>query len=218
MDPYTAPHYDTSALITIDTQNDFILDTAPAPVAGTLDILPNMKKLLGVFRGRNRLIIHVVRLYETDGANADLCRRSLIASGRAIVAPGTPGAELADELKPAPDVTLDSDILLSGKIQALGPNEVAVYKPRWGAFYNTGLESFLADRGIDTLVFCGCNFPNCPRSSIYQASERDFRVILVSDAISQLYDRGVAELRNIGVAVLTTGEVTARMADMPATA
>lgn len=42
---------------------------------------------------------------------------------------------------------------------------------------------------MTTLVFCGCNVPNCPRTSIHQASERDFRVVLAQDAISGLYDR-----------------------------
>ncbi|WP_459872860.1 hypothetical protein, partial [Endothiovibrio diazotrophicus] len=50
-----------------------------------------------------------------------------------------------------------------------------LYKPRWGAFYRTSLESHLRGLDVSTLVFSGCNFPNCPRTSIYQASERDFR-------------------------------------------
>jgi len=56
-------------------------------------------------------------------------------------------------------------------------------------------------------VFCGCNFPNCPRTSIYEASERDFRTVIVEDAISGLYERGRQELINIGVAALTTAAV-----------
>ncbi len=76
-----------------------------------------------------------------------------------------------------------------------------MYKPRWGAFYNTPLESYLNRLGVDTLVFVGCNFPNCPRTSIYEASERDFKVVLVEDAISGLYAKGKEEMLNIGVQV-----------------
>jgi hypothetical protein len=57
-------------------------------------------------------------------------------------------------------------------------------------------------------VFCGCNFPNCPRTSIYEASERDFRVVLAQDAISGLYDKGLEELENIGVSLLPTNAIT----------
>ena len=66
---------------------------------------------------------------------------------------------------------------------------------------------------MDTLVFCGCNFPNCPRTSIYEASERrDFRVVLARDALSGLYERGERELAAIGVLLLESAEVCAAMA------
>ncbi|NUK47976.1 isochorismatase family protein, partial [Prosthecochloris sp. DSM 1685] len=58
-----------------------------------------------------------------------------------------------------------------------------------------------------TLVFSGCNYPNCPRASIYEASERDFRVVLAKDAMSQLYPKGEEEMKNIGVTLLETNEV-----------
>jgi hypothetical protein len=53
----------------------------------------------------------------------------------------------------------------------------------------------------------GCNFPNCPRTSIYEASERDFRVVVVPDALSGLYDRGAQELVGIDVALMGAEEV-----------
>ena len=57
------------------------------------------------------------------------------------------------------------------------------------------------------MVFAGCNFPNCPRTSIYEASERDFRVVAVRDAISGLYERAERELAGIGVHVMSSDEV-----------
>ena len=92
-------------------------------------------------------------------------------------------------------------MLLSGGLQQIGTAEHVIYKPRWGAFYRTSLERHLRESGIDTVVFAGCNFPNCPRTSIYEASERDFRIVLVSDAVSGLYDRGIDECSAIGVDV-----------------
>ena len=68
-----------------------------------------------------------------------------------------------------------------------------------GAFYRTPLEEHLRTSGADTVVVCGCNFPNCPRATVYEASERDFRVVLVADAVSGLYERGAEELAGIGV-------------------
>ena len=94
-------------------------------------------------------------------------------------------------------------------IQPVGPHEVVIYKPRWGAFYQTPLETYLRQSGISTVIFTGCNFPNCPRTSIYEASERDFRVAAVEDAISGIYERGREELRAIGVIIARAEEIRA---------
>jgi hypothetical protein len=56
---------------------------------------------------------------------------------------------------------------------------------------------------------CGCNFPNCPRTTIYEASERDFKIVLAKDATSGIYAIGLQELRNIGVSVMSTEECLA---------
>ncbi|MEJ2619125.1 MAG: cysteine hydrolase [Candidatus Thiodiazotropha sp.] len=207
MGRYIDPHINKSALVTIDTQNDFTLQGAPAEIAGTTDVIPNMVRLLESYRKHDLPIIHVIRLYPRDGANVELCRKQTIEEGTEIVAPGSSGAELVDELKPDASTKLDADTLLSGEVQQIGGNEFVIYKPRWGAFYQTVLEDFLTERGIDTLVFTGCNYPNCPRTSIYEASERDLRVVLVKDAISQLYPKGEEELQNIGVSLFETSDI-----------
>jgi nicotinamidase-related amidase len=205
---YTSPDFASSALITIDTQTD-VLDGRPLEIAGTSAALPQMVALAGAYREAGRPIVHIVRLYESDGSNVDLCRRAAVEDGWQVLAPGDPGSELAPGLLPGADLRLDAELLLSGAIQEVGPGEVAIYKPRWGAFFGTPLEDHLRSLGVSTLVFCGCNFPNCPRTSIYEASERDFRVVLAIDAISGLYEQGEQELRNIGVALLATRDVLA---------
>jgi nicotinamidase-related amidase len=149
----------------------------------------------------------VVRLYKPDGSNVDLCRRSVVEQGATIVCPGTSGAELAPQLLPALESRLDPELLLSGVVQPLGQNEWAIFKPRWGAFFGTSLEQHLLSLGVTSLAFAGCNFPNCPRTSIYEASERDFRIVLVEDAISGLYDRGRDEMKNIGVVLMTSKQL-----------
>lgn len=81
-----------------------------------------------------------------------------------------------------------------------------MYKRRWGAFYRTELDDFIAARSVDTVVVCGCNYPNCPRTTIYEASERDYRLVFVSDATSGVYERGIEEIEDIGVAVRETAD------------
>lgn len=206
-DPHTAPDFTSAALITIDTQRD-VLDGGPLEIAGTSAVLPRMSALLRACRQLARPIVHIVRLYRSDASDADLCRRSILEAGTPMLSPGAPGAQIARELLPAPDLLLDDELLLAGGVQQLAAREVAIYKPRWGAFYRTPLEAHLRNHGVSTLVFSGCNFPNCPRASIYEASERDFRIVLARDAVSGLYDRGERELSNIGVALMSTQEVS----------
>jgi nicotinamidase-related amidase len=206
-DPYTRPSAGSAALVLIDVQRDFVDvsadmggEEASMPVAGTAAAIAAMSQLAKAFRAHGLPIVHIVRLYQPDGSNVDLVRRRLIEQGARIAAPGTTGSQIAAEL--LPDVVeLDHELLLSGGVQQIGTAEHVIYKPRWGAFYRTSLERHLRESGIDTVVFAGCNFPNCPRTSIYEASERDFRIVLVSDAVSGLYDRGVKECRAIGVDV-----------------
>src|SRR5262249_38760584 len=161
------------------------------------EAIPAMAKLAALFREHNLPIIHVVRLYKPDGANVDLVRRHAVELGARVVIPGSPGSQPAPELLPA-EVALDHEALLDGRLQEVGPGEHVMYKPRWGAFYGTELDPHLRALGVDTLVFAGCNFPNCPRTSMYEASERDFRIVLVADAVSGVYERGAEECRRIG--------------------
>lgn len=206
MTDYTSPDFSTAALITIDTQCD-TLDGQPFEVAGTSAILPNLQALLNAMRTAGRPIIHIVRIYKADGSNVDLCRRDLVEAGKPLVLEGSAGCELAPTILPTPDTKLNPTHLLSGGIQSFTSNEVAIYKPRWGAFYQTPLQDYLQSLGVSTLIFSGCNFPNCPRTSIYEASERDYRIVLVEDAVSGLYEKGRTELNNIGVSLMTTQAV-----------
>jgi nicotinamidase-related amidase len=210
-DRYTSPLASSAALVLIDVQRDFYADDAPMRVEGTSTAIPAMAKLASAFRQRGLPIVHVVRLYRADGSNADPVRRQSIEQGARIAVPGSAGSQIAAELLPNA-VELDHQLLLSGGFQHVGAAEHVMYKPRWGAFYGTGLEQHLRENGTGTLVFAGCNFPNCPRTSIYEASERDFRVVLVADAISGLYDRGAQECRAIGVAVMDVTRALAWLA------
>ncbi len=207
MQNYTDPDFYNCALLTVDMQNDFTLPGAPAEIRGTIEVVPPMARLILAFREKRRPIVHIARLYLPDGSNVDLCRRAMIEGGERVVTPGSEGAELVGELKPKPGVRMDHKILLSGQFQELGPNESIMYKSRWGAFYRTPLEAYLRRRNINTVIVTGCNFPNCPRTSIYEASERDFRVVLVHDAVSQLYERDRSEMEDIGACLLSAQEL-----------
>lgn len=204
MSEYVTPDWSHAALLTIDVQQDFVLPGALAEIPGAMVVVPQIQRLLQAYRQAHKPIIHVVRLYLPDGSNVDCCRRHLIEQGKPIVLAGSPGAELLEALKPTATITLEPSRLLAGELQTISPQEWILYKPRWGAFYQTVLQQHLQVLQVNTVIVCGWNFPNCPRTTIYEASERDFRVVFISDATSGTYERGLQELQHIGVTVVTT--------------
>src|ERR671924_1433930 len=126
VDKYTSADWKNAALLTIDVQNDFTLINSPFAITGTFEIVPKMSQVLHAFRSAHKPIIHVIRIYNTDGSNVDLCRRSAVAElGKKLVITGTQGAELVDEFKPSSSssfsskVSLDTELLLKGKLQQI---------------------------------------------------------------------------------------------------
>jgi len=204
MNKYTKPDYENSALLTIDMQIDFLhpygeerFDRKRAVNAAS--------RLAKLFRQTGRPVVHIVRLYMEDGSNADLCRKEELELGKLrTVLAGSEGAKIVEYILEQ-DCDLDTDLLLRGEIQQIKDNEYIIYKPRFGAFYDTPLDELLTGKGVNTVVFTGFNFPNCPRTSIYEASERDYRIVFTEDGISNMYSRGMAELEAIGAVKLSSG-------------
>lgn len=199
---YTSPELRSSALVLIDVQNDFVNGTAA--VGGTAELVDTMARLVRIFRAAHRPIVHVVRLYVPGGSDVDPPRRAAVESGQQIAAPHTDGAAIPAALQAHP---LDYESLLDGGTQHVGANEVVIFKPRWSAFYRTELDRHLRDAGVNTVVVAGCNLPNCPRATLFDASERDYRAALVTDATSQVTGERLDDLRLIGVELLTTTDI-----------
>jgi len=150
MDSYTEPDYANCALLTIDVQNDFTLPGSKLQILGTAEAVPNIRRILEQFRLVGKPIVHIIRFYLVDGSNVDLCRRSMVEDGKKVVVPNTFGADLVQELRPNKE-KLDAESLLSGNVQELAPNEYVIYKPRWGAFYDTPLQSLLKSKNVALL-------------------------------------------------------------------
>lgn len=216
MPSHFEPHFASAALLTIDVQAD-TLDGGALEIPGTSTAVPRIAALCQAFRNAGLPIVHIVRLYLADGSNAELIRKELVSGPTPMLRPGTPGRLLAPDLLLEPAAQFDDELLLSGQPQQLGDREIVLYKPRWGAFFGTSLDHHLRDHRVDTVVIAGCNYPNCPRTSIYEASERDYRVVLVEDAVSGLYERGRAEMTNIGVTLYRADSVIARLSEVDTT-
>lgn len=206
MQDYTAIEYEHAALLLIDMQEDFV--SGPTAVEGTTAVLPNVAALAAAFRSANRPIVHVIRYYQPGGSDVDSVRRASIEQGALIAAPASPGASIPVVITGA-EVDLDHEALLSGKVQAIGGNEFVLYKPRWSAFHRTVLDSWLRDRAITSLIVGGCNLPNCPRATLFDATERDYRAAIAADAVSQVTAERLRDLELIGVHIEVTTDIAA---------
>ncbi|MFC0448793.1 cysteine hydrolase family protein [Rhodococcus jostii] len=204
-DPFLAPDLGRSALLVVDTQVDFV-DGGTAPIPGTSAVLPAITRLVDAYREASAPIVHVVRLYAGD--DVDLCRRRVIAAGLDIARPGTAGSQVAPELGVPP---LDPEALLAGHLQTVSPSELILFKPRWSSFYRTGLDDRLHRWRVDTVVIAGCNYANCPRATIVDASARDYKVLVAADAISGVDARHLEEAGRIGVLHAETDEIVAAL-------
>ena len=202
------PSAEHCALITIDMQEDFVREGAPAEIEGTNAVVPSSVRLVEAFRDARRPVIHAVRLYPTDGSDGELSRRERLRELPTIVAPGTTGAELIPEMRRDPLGPLDPVRLLAGELVEVGDREWVMFKPRWSAFFGTPLAEHLMALGVDSVAVCGCNFPNCPRATLFDATERDFRALVVSDAVSRFRTGDDQDMLSIGVGVEEAGSVT----------
>jgi len=209
MPDYTLPERGKAALLTINAQQDFVHQGSPLRTSGVTQALEGVMRLVTGFRRLNLPIFHAVRLYRPDGSNVDICRRQAVEEGMRVLMPGTSGAQLIEAVRPQADLHLAHEALLEGEFQPIAQQEWAFYRPRWGAFYGTSLESRLRELGVTTVVLCGFNFATSGRATIYDAGARDFRVVVATDAFSNTSEEGMKELGRIGVYQMTVAHALA---------
>lgn len=207
--PYTVLNPETTALLVIDTQNDFGHPDGARSPSDAAEKVPRIARIVEMFRKAGNLIIHVIRLYEEDGRNVDPCRRWQVEQGKlSAVVPGTWGSQPCEEVVPE-GVTLDTKLLLSGRMQKVSEIEYILYKSRLGAFHGTHLAKGLRYKGIDSVVIVGITFANCVRATQFGATDNDFRVGLVPEAVTLTNPDGLAAMQAVGVQMMEIDELEA---------
>lgn len=204
---FTRPEPQNSALITIDLQNDFVLPGAPAEGEGAAKAAAVTATIAQCYRELRLPIIHVVRIYSREEAaqNVDVCRREAVQSGLDLVISGTKGMQPVSAIIPE-DVVADGELLRTGEPQRISETEQILYKPRWGCFFRTQLDTMLRAMGVATVVTTGTWFANCVRTTIYEAAAYDYRVVALRDAIAGIHPSGEADLKKIECGVCSSAE------------
>ncbi len=131
-------------------------------------VVPNSKRLAEAFRALGAPVIYVTYgCLRPDFSDAPLQMREwLIATGNRA---GAKEHEIVAEVTPQP-----GDLVLN--------------KSSMGAFASTGIDSHLRSMGIRNIVVTGVSTNNCVGMTAMEASDRQYGVVLVSDATGTCSD------------------------------
>ncbi|MBE9182998.1 cysteine hydrolase [Oculatella sp. LEGE 06141] len=185
-DPYPFPchgelnAHDT-AIIIIDVQTDFCsvggyLDQKGFDYSLTRAVIQPIQTVLLAARSKGFPVFHTREGHRADLADLTSVKRwrsrhagADIGSdgplGRVLVR-DQPGWEIVPELAPL-------------------PGEPVIDKPGNGAFYATDLDLLLRQRGIKNLVVCGLTTAVCVHSTLREASDRGYDILLLEDCCAE---------------------------------
>ena len=168
-------HEINPALLVIDMQNGFVskggsYDLMGLNISKYRDVVPSLKQLIGFCRKVKIPIFYSQAVREESGI--DLLTRShrILPKSREerikrrpICIRGSWDAEIVEELKPNFD-------------------DHVVIKRRDSVFQDTEVEVWLRSLGIDSIIFAGIDTSICVESSLRDAFNHGYDIVLISDA------------------------------------
>jgi biuret amidohydrolase len=169
----------TTVAVAIDMHRghlDPAVATLPLPAERCGPVIKRAAALLAGLRERGVPVVHVVTEYREPAEIAanpfwkaahddpGKARRGILRHNLA----GSPGTEIIAELHE--------------------PNDPVVRgKKRYSSFHGTDLEFVLRQRlGVDTLILAGINTTTCVLNAAFEATNRDFRVIVAAEAVDSM--------------------------------
>src|SRR5713226_10322264 len=163
-----------TALLLFDMLNGHVKKNDPATKSRYAPVIAAAVRVLDAARRSGVVAMYAAAHHRPDNAtSAHLVtdtdnRLRPIPAGRPseskpVVAAGTWEAQVIDELKPQ-------------------PQDYLVPKFRWSAFYQTYLDLALRNRNVNTLVISGGSTDVGVASTAYAARDRDYNLVMVSDA------------------------------------
>jgi nicotinamidase-related amidase len=152
--------------------------------------LPNVKKLISVFRQRRLPVIFTAHVHKSDRMDGGI----LGWWWEGMILEGTKDAEIHADITPLPE-------------------EKVILKHRYSAFYNTDLEIVLRCLGVSDIIITGVMTNLCCESTARDAYFRDYRVFFALDATGTVDEElHLATLKNLafGFAYVTDTEQIVR--------
>ncbi len=172
---------DSTALVIIDMQRDFVLPGGFGEALGNdtsllLAAVEPIQRVLHRAREIGMLVVHTREGHRpdlSDCPSAKLHRggKTFIGEpgpmGRILVR-GEQGHDIIDQLYPI-------------------EGEPVIDKPGKGTFHATDFGQILADRGIKTLVVCGVTTEVCVHTTVREANDRGYECVVLSDGVASYF-------------------------------
>ena len=141
-----------TALLVIDMQNGFLNERSPLYIDGAAETVPSCAEMIAFCREQNVPVFFVTRVYAADGSDVEHTRYEAWAKGGKPLSPGC-----------AKEISADMP-------EAFGEDkrDYHIIKPRYSAFFATGLDLILRRLGIRHLLLADsesgiCSLPGRPR-------------------------------------------------------
>jgi nicotinamidase-related amidase len=83
-----------------------------------------------------------------------------------------------------------SNLELVPALHRFVPPAHVIDKPAYSAFFGSGLAAILSEKGVDTLVITGSETDVCVLSTVLDAVDFGFRVVIIEDALCSSSDVG----------------------------
>ena len=165
---------DQTALLVVDMQNGFCHPQGSFATLG-LDVsmcnaaIAGCRRMVDAAHTAGVPVIYTRYVYRADYRDGGVLVQEIMPAlgSSGSLAAGSWDAELVDEL-PA------------------GAVDFVIDKNRYSAFYGTGLEPVLTSLKVRNLVICGVTTNMCVETTARDASQRDYRTFVVSDATGEL--------------------------------
>ncbi|MEV6299831.1 cysteine hydrolase [Actinoplanes sp. NPDC051861] len=181
---------DTTALLVIDMQRDFLLpggfgESLGNDVSQLRRTIEPLAALLTTWRAAGLPVIHTREGHKPDLSDcppAKLTRAPKIGQpgpfGRILVQ-GEYGHDIIDELQPVGD-------------------EVVIDKPGKGAFYATDLSEILEKMGAKRLIVTGVTTEVCVHTTVREANDRGYECLVLSDCVGSYFP----EFQRVGLQMI----------------
>jgi ureidoacrylate peracid hydrolase len=193
-------------LIVIDVQNGFVSEGGSYDKLGIdrshyLNVLPNIRRLVQICREIGMPVLFTQSIREPSGMD-------LLTKTHKVLP--LPREERIEEVPICVRGTWDADI-----VEGIKPDKhrYIITKRRDSAFHGTGLENLLRELEIDSVIFCGIDTSMCVETSLRDAFNIGFDVMVISDATASMnprrYECTLDDVRSFYGLVLDTEEFTA---------